>query len=782
MRISVGKSRKDLNWQVRDISWDDLCTRLSKTWRTHETTNEYKSMNKIEKDAAKDVGGFVGGVIEGGRRIGNNIKSRSLITLDADYANPGMWEDITLLYNYTMCCYSTHSHTPNLPRLRYVIPLDREVSVEEYEPLARQIAKDFDIEVFDSTTYEASRLMYWPSTSSDGEFVFKRQDGDILCADNILHRYKNWKDSIEWPLADREQKVHLKRAAQQGAPETKPGIVGVFCRAYDIDTAIDEFLSDTYVPCDEPNRYTYALGSTSAGVVLYENGKFAYSHHATDPAGGQLCNAFDLVRLHKFSALDAESDPETPINRMPSYLAMVDFAMQIDAVKQLVVQEKIKAAREDFQVEDWKEVPTTNKKGEILMTQPNVEIILRNDPNLKGKIAFNDFSQKIVITNDLPWRLCSDRINGTAWSDTDDSALRGYLEKTYGLRNVQITEDALKVVASEYSFHPIRKYLNGLKWDGVPRAETLFVDYLGADNDIYTRAVTKKWLAAAVARVMEPGCKFDYLVVLVGNQGIGKSLLAKKLGKYWFSDTFITVAGKTSFDQLSGVWIIEMGELSAMKRSDIESVKHYLSKQEDIYRKAYDRRPGVYPRQCVFYGSTNESDFLKDRTGNRRFWPIRVRQTDKVFKLKDDIIDQIWAEALQIYKAGEQLYLTPELEGLALDKQEAYMEDNPKLGMIEEYLERPLPENWEELGPSERKDFIQGYLKVDVPLTYQRQIVCIQEILAELFGMYVSNIPLYTIKEYHNLLKAIKGWEKLEKRQRTIYGLQTVYQKIPEDN
>jgi hypothetical protein len=184
----------------------------------------------------------------------------------------------------------------------------------------------------------------------------------------------------------------------------------------------------------------------------------------------------------------------------------------------------------------------------------------------------------------------------------------------------------------------------------------------------------------------------------------------------------------------------------------------------------------------VFYGSTNESDFLKDRTGNRRFWPIRVRQTDKVFKLKDGTIAHIWAEALQIYKAGELLYLTPELEGLALDKQEAYMEDNPKLGMIEEYLERPLPENWEELSPSERKDFIQGYLKVDVPLTYQRQIVCIQEILAELFGMYVSNIPLYTIKEYHNLLKAIKGWEKLEKRQRTVYGLQTVYQKIPEDS
>lgn len=777
MRISTGRSRKDLRWKVEDLSWEELCTRLSTTHRTSETLNEYKSMKKPQKDLKKDVGGFVGGVIEGGRRTGRNIKSRSLITLDADYAEPGMWESVSLLYGYTMCCYSTHSHTPKAPRLRFVIPLDREVTVDEYEPIARLIAKDFGIEQFDTTTYEPSRLMYWPSTSKDAEFLFEKQDGEFLSADETLARYKDWTNSIEWPLADREQSVHLKMAKSQGDPETKPGMVGLFCRTYDVESAIDTFLPDIYTQCDEPNRYTYAPGSTSGGVVIYGNGQFSYSHHATDPAGGRLCNAFDLVRAHKFSDLDYEIDPDTPIHKMPSYQSMLEFASGIEAIRQTLLSEKMSEAKEDFKAEEWTELPSTGKQGEILMTQPNVEIILRNDPNLKGRLKQNEFTQRLVIVGDLPWKICDDRINGTPWSDTDDAGLRGYLQKTYDIRNVQVTDDALKVVSTEVGFHPIRNYLRGLEWDGIPRVDTLFIDWMGADDDDYTKAVTRKWITAAVARVIRPGCKFDNMIVLVGDQGIGKSLLAKKLGRHWFSDTFMTVQGKDGLEQLRGFWIIEMGELSAMKRSDAESVKHFISKQEDAYRQAYGRHVASYPRQCVFYGSTNENDFLKDRTGNRRFWPIGVRQTKKVFSMGDDIIDQVWAEAVQIYKAGEPLYLDHSMEKLALERQEAYMEDNPKLGMIEEYLDRPLPENWEEMTRGERKDYMQGYLQTDAPLTRRRDTVCVQEIMSELFNLNISNAPSYAAREYHNLMKSLKNWQKADSRKHTVYGFQTVYER-----
>ena len=775
MRISVGKSRKDLKWKVEDISWSDLCERLANTHRSSETVAEYKAMKPRQRDLKKDVGGFVGGVIEGGRRTSRNTKSRSLITLDADFAEEGMWENVTMLYDFAMCCYSTHSHLPKAPRLRFVIPLDREVDVDEYEPIARLVAKDFGIEQFDVTTYEASRLMYWPSTSKDGEFIFERQDGEFLSADETLARYKDWTNTIEWPLADREHTVHLKSAKQQGDPETKPGIVGLFCRTYNVETAMAEFLPDVYEACDEPNRYTYLPGTTSGGVVIYSNGQFAYSHHATDPAGGKLSNAFDLVRLHKFSDLDFEADPETPVNRLPSYLAMQEFCSGIEAVRQALVEEKLAAAKEDFRVDEWTELPTTGKDGNILTTQPNVEIILRNDPNIKGKMKMNEFTQRRVLVDSLPWRQCEDPNNGTPWSDRDDAGLRGYLQRVYDIRNVQVTEDALTVVASEEGFHPVRNYLKSLEWDGLPRVETLFIDWMGAEDDIYTRAVTKKWLTAAVARVMRPGCKFDNMIVLVGDQGVGKSLLAKKLGRHWFSDTFMTVQGKDGLEQLRGFWIIEMAELSAMRRSDAESVKHFISKQEDAYRQAYGRHLASYPRQCVFYGTTNETDFLKDRTGNRRFWPIAVRPTKKVFSMGEDVVDQVWAEAYELYKAGEPLWLGPELEKLALDRQEAFMEDNPKLGMIEDYLERPLPENWEKLNVGERKDYIQGYSQSNAPLTYRRDQVCVQEIMAELFNVNITTAPGYAVKEYHTLMRAVKGWVKVDSRRSTVYGKQTVY-------
>jgi putative DNA primase/helicase len=778
MQITVGKSRKDIRWKVLDLTWEDLCKRLSATYRTTETLNEYKAMKKNEKDLKKDVGGYVGGVIEGGRRMGKNVKSRSLITLDADYAKKGMWDEVTLLHEYTMCCYSTHSHAPNAPRLRFVIPLDREVSVEEYEPIARLLAKDMGIEQFDVTTYEASRLMYWPSTSKDAEFIFERQDGELLSADKTLARYKDWTNSLEWPLADREQSVQHRNAKVQGDPESKAGMVGLFCRAYNAESAIDEFLSDVYIPCDEPNRYTYAPGSTSGGVVLYGNGQFSFSHHATDPAGGKLCNAFDLVRLHKFGALDDELDPDTQINRRPSFTKMTEFASGIKAIQVTNMSERMAEVDEDFKVEDWAELPKTDKSGKMMITQPNIQIILRNDPNLKGRMRWNEMMQRLVILDDLPWRECRDRVNGTPWSDSDDACLRGYIENTYGIRQTQITEDAIKAVSLETGFHPIKDYLLGLEWDGIPRAETFFIDWMHAKDDIYVRTVTRKWLAAAVTRVMRPGCKFDHMIVLVSDQGAGKSMLAKKLGKEWFSDTFDTVRGKEGLEQLRGFWIVEMAELSAMRKNDAESVKHFISKQEDSYRQAYGKHMSSFPRQCVFYGTTNENDFLKDRTGNRRFWPIAIKKAETVFDVTSAVIDQVWAEAVVLYKNGEKLYLDRVMEEAALQRQDAYLEDNPKLGMIEAYLDKLLPMNWDEMSANDRRDFIGGYLGSEHKIELVRTRVCVQEIMSELFSLSASNVPLYAVKEYHNLMSAIHGWKRAESRKMTIYGKQTVYERV----
>ena len=232
MKIAVGNSRMDKKWKNQDISWADLCARCGSTIRTTETVEEYRKLKKGQQDGIKDVGGFVGGHLREGRRKNGMVLCRSLLTLDMDYGTPDIWDEITLFHDFKCCVYSTHKHTPEHPRLRLLIPLKREISEEEYPAVARMVAKEIGIDLFDDTTYEASRLMYWPSTSANGEFFYKVQDGAELDPDEYLSRYDDWHDASTWPVSSRQSEVVQHSIAQQADPLTKPGVVGAFCRAY----------------------------------------------------------------------------------------------------------------------------------------------------------------------------------------------------------------------------------------------------------------------------------------------------------------------------------------------------------------------------------------------------------------------------------------------------------------------------------------------------------------------------------------------------------------------
>ena len=303
MKIAVGNSRMDKKWKNRDISWEDLCQRVSSTIRTTETVEEYRKLKKGAQDNIKDVGGFVGGQLREGRRKNGMVLCRSMLTLDMDYGKPGVWDEIDLLHDFQCCVYSTHKHTPEHPRLRMIIPLARDITEEEYPAVARMVAKEIGIDLFDDTTYEACRLMYWPSTSANGEFFYKTKEGPLLDPDAYLAKYADWHDASTWPVSSRQSEAVRRSITQQADPLEKPGIVGAFCRAYTIEEAIETFLSDVYEPSSMNGRYDYIPADSAAGVVVYD-GKFAYSHHATDPVCGKLLNAFDLVRLHKFRELD----------------------------------------------------------------------------------------------------------------------------------------------------------------------------------------------------------------------------------------------------------------------------------------------------------------------------------------------------------------------------------------------------------------------------------------------------------------------------------------------
>ena len=759
--VALGNSRKTKTWKNTPLLWSELLDRLKTTTRTPETMAEYRAMGRDQQSAIKDVGGFVGGYCNNGSR--SDIRFRSVLCLDADFADGELWPDWGLLYGNAAAVYSTHKHTPEKPRLRLVIPLARDVSPDEYQAIGRKVAATLGIDKFDDTSYQPQRVMYWPSTSQDGEFVFHHIDAPLLDPDAVLATYHNWADVSSWPMSSRVADITKRAATKQKDPTEKGGIVGAFCRAYTIQEAIEAFVPD-YVPCDEPNRYTYTEGSTAEGVVIYDD-KFSYSHHATDPASSQLVNAWDLVRLHKFGDKDIAIDPDTKATLRPSYLAMAQFATEDTKVKAQIVADRVAQAAGDFAtpVEDpekptdekWQSKLKITEKGGIAQTIENTVIILKNDPKLCGCLAFNEMEHNIVTLSSLPWR----KVRGASqWVDSDDAALRYYLERTYGITGKDRIFDAVNVVAQQHSFHPVREYLDGCTWDGVPRVETLLIDYLGAEDTEYTRAVTRKTLVAAVARIYRPGCKFDYMLTIRGAQGIGKSAFLSKLGGPWFSDTFTTMQGKEAYEQVQGVWLMEVGELAGMRKAEAEIIKLFISKQVDRFRPAYGRRIQEFPRQCVFIGTTNEEQFLRDTTGNRRFWVVDTPNDpthDQWEELTDETVRSIWAEAVHLYKKGEKLYLPRHLEAVAREVQEAYEEENPKVGIVAEYLDRLLPEGWEDQDLATRR----MWLEADGVGTVRRERVCTMEIWAEALGGNPDRFDRYAGAEVRAIMAAIPGWK-----------------------
>lgn len=757
MKIAVGNSRMDKRWKNRDISWEDFCAKVSQTQRTTETVEEYRKLKKGGQDAIKDVGGFVGGALREGRRKNGNVLCRSMLTLDMDYGEPGIWDEIDMLHSFQCCVYSTHKHTPEHPRLRLIIPLSREISEEEYPAVGRMVAKEIGIDLFDDTTYEACRLMYWPSTSINGEFFFKAKDGDLLDPDLYLAKYTDWHDASTWPVSSRQSEAIQRTLSQQADPLSKPGVVGAFCRAYSIEEAIDTFLSDIYEPSVMNGRYDYIPADSSAGVVVYD-GKFAYSHHATDPVCGHLLNAFDLVRLHKFGYLDEKCAPDTPPGKLPSFAEMTKFAIADDRVKAVFSDERMAQANAEFEDEDWQSHLEIDKAGNVKDTLNNICTILRYDSNLQS-IVFNQFKSMLDVIGPLPWPQVK-----PGWSDTDVACAKLYFERNYGIWSPTKFKDALlAVTSSERLYHPVKDYLNSLEWDGTSRLDTLLIDYLGAEDNPYVRAVTRKTFVAAVARIFRPGIKFDSILVLNGVQGVGKSTLFAILGKDWFSDSLSIsdMKDKTAPEKLQGYWILELSELNGIKKMDVEVVKSFITRTDDKYRQAYGTTVESHPRSCIIVGTTNsDGGFLRDITGNRRFWPVRVTGKGKFHPWELTEVDQVWAEAVEYYNRGEELFLKGEIADAAYAQQRDAMETDDREGIVQEYLDRLLPEGWEKYDLYQRRNFLDGSEFGDgMPEgTVRRDRVCTMEIWCECFGKTRESLKKTDSYEIEGILYKLGGW------------------------
>lgn len=791
LTISAAGSRKATVWPRSRILWSDFTEKLKTPVRSTETLEQYLALPKSRQDELKDVGGFVGGTFIGDRRKACYVEGRDLLTLDMDNIPAGQTEDLLRRVGGLGCAaavYSTRKHSGYAPRLRIIVPVDRTATADEYEPAARKLASLLGIEFCDPTTFDAERLMYWPSCCSDSQYVCEVYDAPFCSVDGLLGMYGDWKDISQWPQVPGTEAVERRRLAKQEDPTTKRGLIGAFCRTYGITQAMELFIPGMYEETSVPGRYSYTGGETTGGAIVYDGDLFLYSYHSHDPCCRQLVNAFDLVRLHKYGDQDAEAKDGTPVNKLPSFVAMSRLAMEDKAVVDRIAKEKHEAAvaafAESTETPDgedyaWVSSLAVDGSGNYQKTVNNVIIVLQNDPLLKGRIVTDEFANRGLVLGELPWNKEPGR---RQWSDPDDAGFFWYMENFYHIAQQDKLDRALTIVGEQNKINEVRDYLKSLKWDGVKRVDTLLSVYLGADDTPYTRAVMRKSLCAAVARAIQGGVKYDYMPIFTGPQGIGKSTFLNILGKSWFSDSLTSFEGKEAAELIQGTWINEVGELTAMTRQETSAVKQFLSKREDIYRAAYGRRTERYPRRCVFFGTSNDTEFLKDSTGNRRFWPVDVGVHPAKRSVWQELlgeVDQVWAEAYLYWSLGEPLYLSKEIEAMAIEQQESHREASGKEGLILDFLDKQIPTNWDQMDIGKRKMYWSGNLQLGENIELvPREKVCAIEIWVECFGGEKRYMKRTDSMEINSILSGIRGWERTKAPQRSgPYGHQKGFRK-----
>lgn len=803
--LCKGPSRLSKKWTNTTMTWGKLAERTAETTRTAETMEEYMAMSRDEQAQIKDVGGVVCGHLKhdktsddkqlAGRKTKENILSRSILTFDLDECPAGFNPKALIkekLPGVAAIAYTTHKHTPQAPRWRVFIPLSEWVSPFYYEAMARKVGAEIGMQLMDKTTFQYNRLMYWPSTSKDGEFLHFALEGLPISPHDFFEKFPALKRESAWPRHPDEEQLKPIMTEKEGvynvekpqASVEKPGVIGAFCRAYPIEEAIAVFLSNVYTP-NGCGRYTYVNGSSSKGLVIYE-GQFAYSNHATDPANtGHDLNAFDLVRIHKFGYLDKKSGKNTLPQNMPSYKAMTKFVMDDPRAGAIFQAEKQAEAASDFEGIDevtgadktWREKLQRSKMG-VKTTPYNLRLIALNDAKIK-KIKFNEFDG-YDYSNDKDFY----GYKGPLVTDEGTMKIAGYLCEEYdGSFSQQHVDNMLMGTRRERGFNPVQDYILSQKWDGVPRCEELLIKYLGAPDDALTRAISKKWLTAAVRRAFQPGTKFDNMLVLVGAQGCGKSTLLRTLAKDGeFSDDSLSfdMDEKQLTEHASAAWILEFAELTGLQYQSGENrAKSYLSSPSDKHRAAYGRRSEKHPRVCVFAGTTNETHFLNDLS-SRKFWVVDCSGNGGPSVWADELreaVPQIWAEAYTYHIAGYPIYLEEVLEVEAREMQLAHNIDaeNPVLGALQQFLDTPIPSDWEKQDKLYRHNyfFLPGELHPRGDI--YRNVISV----AALRNEFPEAIQIKDDRKLGKLLAMCRDWKRDKKRETgEIYGRQYHYRRI----
>lgn len=853
LKLRVSEGFHNLGKVVnKTVRWPKLCERFGAPAVDNITLDEYGRLGQAARHSRKNCGWLVGGTFKDGVRRNATIECRSALSYDIDESSGEFFGRLItqpsqhpMLKKYEHLVHTTRSHTPEAPRFRLIIPLKREITPAEFGPISRILGFHIDetMTQIDPVSFRVTQLMFLPSVSSDGVFDWNWHQGKLLDPDVVLRLWERdyAHDYARLPRSPRETGKLREHGKKVGDPRKKRGVIGAWCRAHSITELLDGPWGHLYQPgeatVDGTLRYSYVPGSTSNGVLVYED-TWAYSHHSSDPISSTLVNAWDLERILRFGHLDKHNEEDEweghDPRKLPSYKAMLEHAGQdrstldelqyehydLEAMADGLPSED--DANEEVEAavtaptpidKDWLRKLDVNATGLNKQTLHNVVIILEHDRRFRKAFAYSGFMEKEMTQKEItsptlgystgPVR---DKRNGDPLTDAHVDLIRAILvaphgkgQAGYGLKVSR--EDvlaAINIVARKNTFHPVCDYLESCEWDGVPRLRKLLTTYWHTPDDEYHAQVGYMFMLAAVTRVFEPGHKWDHVPIFEGRQRIGKSTALEALAGEstgWYGELHINPhhsGPREIVEQFVGKWILELPELAALmdERNSAEALKAIFSGKVDRARKAWARLEHDYARQGIILGTTNNKEYFRDPTGNSRYWPIVVPEgvTVDVAGLRRDR-SLLWAEALAEYRWWRRqpayqnrniplpLFLTGQAATYAAQVQEVKMQASDRNGLegrISSWLNTPVSKTAAK--PGWRPDLDAFDAPADNPtVKVLRKRVCI----ADVRFWVLSDKERVTSRELGSILSHMPGWEKIgASRCGPVLGWQVTWKRV----
>lgn len=739
LAISTAPHTDSKRWTEGAITWNELADRLS------------------EPSDHKDCGGYVLGRLRGAVRRKTSIVDRNTVTLDAD-SDPNLQAILDALdtLGYAAIVHSTYGSAPDGLRLRILIPLSRPVAPDEYHAIASGMLDLLGPEAFDPTCVQPERFMYWSSAQDPSWFVFHRLDGDPVDVEEALRDWDPDLSNLPAPTARKRDPLELG------------GVMGAFNRAFDFDAAITEF--DLPYTRISNGRWQLLGARAIAGLNQIADG-FVFSHHVTDPAHGRTCSAFDLVRIHRYGHLDEGAPADTPINRLPSHVAMEEEMRQHPRIMGEVLGDDFSDLEEGV---GWHADLEYDRQMRLKPTVKNWDVLRDNDPALKC-IFYNEMTLSVETSGDLPWRKLEP--GRETFTSVDTAELAQHIERAYRMAapSRSRVDEAVQTAAHRRRRNPVAEWLSGLVWDGVERVETCLPGVRVTDH---TRTVARKCLVAAVARILDPGCKWDHTLILFGDEGLGKTYWIQSMSR-GYSASLGRIGDKDTLIAMQRSWIMVSDEGHSLAKSDVDAQKEFLTRTEDVFRMPYDREAVPHPRHCVIWGSTNDKIFLRRMEGNRRFLIVHCEKKVDFDLLTDEYINQVWAEALHYYRQGEKLFLSDAQSATARAARDEFTEEDTMSGIIQNYLDTPVPMDWDDKSPEARAMWLDDEANNFEKGEVLQNRVCSIQLWVEALHRRKGDHRRVDLLEISKVMHEMPGWRALPGRHRMKhYGPQMVFERM----